>query len=198
MEIYADALPLFDLSQYFERTTPFIDEALSPQDPLFVSPKETKKPPHSSASARLRTSRTASRPLPRSRHLYLHLPRDFNRNRLRLPPRVFNERREYWCTAARASREARQSCWRISCCAHASRRRRLSTRSGSCARGAACVRTTGFSHSSCSSIDFYTQRTSGTRGTLRSAYYSIHLHSVSCLESCVCFSINARSLVDIL
>lgn len=31
LEIYADDLPAFDLSQYFERTTRFIDDALSPQ-----------------------------------------------------------------------------------------------------------------------------------------------------------------------
>lgn len=31
LEIYADDLPVFDLSQYFERTTRFIDDALSPQ-----------------------------------------------------------------------------------------------------------------------------------------------------------------------
>ena len=164
------------------------------------SPFPPQKPtslPTAMLLLRLLTSRRASRPPPRSRHLYLHLRRDFNRHRLRLPPRVSNERRECWCTAARASREALLSCWRISCCAHASRRRRLSTRSGSCARGAACVRTTGFSHSSCCSIGVCTLRTSGTRGTLRSSCCSTHLHSVSCLER-MCFSINARSLVYIL
>ena len=124
---------------------------------------------------RLQTSRTATRPPPLSRHLYPHLylqhNRNFNRNLLRnrLPSRVANERRECWCTAARASRAARQSCWRTFCCAHESRRRRSRTRYGSCAHGAACVRTMGSSHSSCSSIGvcILKKSGSGTRGTRR-------------------------------